>query len=90
MKQYSIEAIASKPVALPDPLVLLDTGFNVFTVMTDDLEGIKAMLENEGVTFKSINCIEQDVPVRLEDELLPDESLAKVLGYGQEIPENQF
>ena len=78
MKQYSIVAMAKQPVAIPDPLIMLDTGHNVFQVMTEDITEVLDLLENEGVTVQSYNKLGQDEAPRLEDELLPGETLASI------------
>lgn len=78
MKQYSIVATAKYPVAIPDPLIMLDTGHNVFQVMTADIADVLELLENEGVTVQSYNKLGQDEAPRLEDELLPGETLASI------------
>lgn len=75
MEQYSIKAQARKPVAIPDPLVMLDAGFNVFNVVTDDLETLLSDLENEGVTIIEASKMEQE-PSSLEDMLVEGESPA--------------
>jgi hypothetical protein len=54
---YSFIVVASKPVGIPRPLVLLDTGKNVFNAEVDDLETFKKLLENEGVVIKQVNCL---------------------------------
>lgn len=78
MKQYSIVAMAKQPVAIPDPLIMLDTGHNVFQVMTEDITEVLYLLENEGVTVQSYHKLGQDQAPRLEDELLPGETLAGI------------
>jgi len=75
MKQYSIEAMASKPVAIPEPLAMLDEGFNAFTVMTDEIEEFVDLLRAEGVTVQKVHFIGQEEVVSIEDELLPGETL---------------
>ncbi len=61
-------------MALPEPLVMLDKGFNVFQVSTDDIEGILDLLRGEGVTIQEVNDLGQDVKPSLDDELLPGET----------------
>jgi len=78
MKQYSIVAMAKHPVAIPDPLIMLDEGHNAFTVMTDDIADVLELLAGEGVTVQSYNHLGQDGPPRLEDELLPGETLESI------------
>lgn len=66
MRQFAIKVQATKPVAIPDPLVMLDRGLNVFNVVTDDLESLLEVLQNEGVTILKTMMMEQD-PSGLED-----------------------
>ena len=73
MKQYSVTAVATKPVAIPDPLIMMDVGLNVFTVLTDDVNEMLKLLKNEGVTVKEINVMEQE-PSTLHDMLVEGES----------------
>ena len=87
MGYYSIVAVARQPVAIPDPLVLLDTGLNVFTAQTDDLEGMLDALKNEGVTVKKVNRLDGLPSVEPKATLLlPGESEELLLGQGDEDP----
>lgn len=70
MGYYSIIAIAKQPVAIPDPMVMLDRGMNVFTAQTDDLDGFLATLKNEGVTVQKVNQLDGLDAVKPEDTLL--------------------
>jgi hypothetical protein len=74
MKQYSLEAIALRPVAIPDPLIMLDKGFNAFQLRTDDIGSVLLLLADEGVTVKATYEIGQDTPASLDDELLLGET----------------
>lgn len=73
MGYYSFTAIATHTVSLKNPYILLGPGLNVFTAVTDDLEGLKALLESEGVDIKSVNRLDGLEPVPPESLLLPGE-----------------
>ena len=59
MAFYSFTVIAKHPVGIPRPLVLLDTGLNIFNVEIPNLEDFKAFLENEEVTIQTVNCLDE-------------------------------
>ena len=84
MKQFSIQAMADCPVAIPEPLIMLDQGFNVFQIRTDDIEGILDLLRGESVSVIAINELGQDEAPTLEDELLPGET-SESIGVPQEV-----
>lgn len=84
MKQYSAKATALRPVAIPDPLILLDEGFNTFTFVTDNLDGTLDLLKNEGVTVQEVFTLEQEAS-SLKDILVEGESEAKLGLYGAEV-----
>ena len=73
MGYYSIVAIASHPVGIARPGVLLDTGVNVFTAQTDDLQGFLKTLKDEGVTVQRVHQLDGLGPVPKESMLLPHE-----------------
>lgn len=79
MKQYTLKAIAQRPVAIPDPLIILDRGFNVFQVVTGDINDVVALLKNEGTEVTEINELQQE-PDALQDLLVGDETLNGLLG----------
>ncbi len=58
MAYYSFIVVAKHPVGIPQPLVLLDTGINVFNAEISDLEEFKALLENEDVLIKETNRLD--------------------------------
>lgn len=74
MAFYSFTAIAQQPVGIPDPMILLDKGLNVFTAHTDDLDGLLKQLEDEGVTVTQVNRLDQHEENQPGDLLLPGES----------------
>jgi len=58
---YSFVAYTRHPVSLPNTRVFLGAGNNTFTVTTDDVEGLRAALEAEGVEVLAVNrldCLE--------------------------------
>ena len=72
---YSITAMAPHPIGIRVPLITLDRGFNAFTALTDDIAGLKAELEAEGVEIREVNRLDDHEPVAPEDSiLLPGES----------------
>lgn len=73
MGYYSFTALAKNPVAIEDPLILLDSGVNVFTAVVDDLEGLLARLKSEGVTVQQVNKLDGLEPVPPDSLLLPGE-----------------
>lgn len=80
MGYYSFEAIARQPVAIPYPMILLDSGLNVFTAQTDDLENLLATLKAEGVTVRKVHQLDGLAPVpATETLLLPNERDNEVL-----------
>lgn len=85
MKQYSVTAIATKGVAIPDPLIMLDEGLNVFTVLTDNVDEMLKLLKDEGVTVKEINVMEQ-APSTLHDMLVEGEPEELLGPYAGSIP----
>lgn len=74
MSYYSFVAIAQRPVGIPDPMILLDSGVNTFTAQTDDLEGLLDILKNEGVTVTQVNKLDDHEEGTAQDLLLPGEA----------------
>jgi hypothetical protein len=66
---YSIIAVAKQPVAVPDPLILLDRGRNVFTVHTEDLEELREKLKAEGVEIVQANRLDDHQPLDPQETL---------------------
>lgn len=79
MKQYTVTALAKSIVAIPDPIIMLGPGSNVFSVFTNDPEGVKQLLEDEGVEVLSFELIETP-PTTAADILLPGEPPEEVFG----------
>jgi len=73
MGYYSFVALARHPVALPDPLVMLGEGVNVFTALVDDLPDFLSTLAGEDVEVKQVNALDGLDPVPVESLLLPGE-----------------
>jgi hypothetical protein len=74
MAYYSFVAFAQHPVAIPDPLIMLGRGINTFTAMTEDLDGLLALLRDEDVDIKQVNQLDGLRPVPPETLLLRGES----------------
>jgi hypothetical protein len=70
---YSFVALARHPVALPDPLVMLGEGINVFTAVVEDLPDFLSTLAGEDVEVKQVNALDGLDPVPAEALLLPSE-----------------
>lgn len=79
MAYYSFVVLADHPVAIPDPMVLLDTGVNAFSALVEDLDGFTKLLEEEGVTIKQANRLDEFEPLGPESLLLPGEELPEGL-----------
>jgi hypothetical protein len=73
MAYYSFVAFAQHPVAIPDPLIMLGRGINTFTAMTEDLDGLLALLRDEDVDIKQVNQLDGLRPVPPETLLLRGE-----------------
>ena len=58
MAYYSFVVTAKYPVGIPQPLVLLDTGHNVFNAEISDIEEFKSLLENEDVVIKEMHRLD--------------------------------
>lgn len=74
MGYYSFILIAKNPVAIENPLVLLDRGVNVITSVVDDLEAFLARLKTEGVKVEKVNRLDGLEPVPMDSMLLPGET----------------
>jgi hypothetical protein len=72
---YSFVVLAAHPVAIPNPMVLLDTGVNTFTALVEDLDEFTKLLANEDVTIKQANQLDKFEQQKPEDLLLPGEEL---------------
>lgn len=74
MGYYSIVAVARTPVAIPEPMLMLDTGRNVFPVQIEDLEAFLKLLSDEGVQVQEVHRLDQFEPVNPQESLgLPDD-----------------
>jgi hypothetical protein len=76
---YSFIAFAKQPVSIQNPPILLGEGVNTFTAVTDDIDGLKALLKNEGVDLREVHRLDGLDPVPPESILLPGEDPAEVL-----------
>lgn len=73
MAFYSLVAFAKHPVSIPDPLIMLGEGPNVFTAATDDIEALLLLLREEGADVQQVNRLDGLDPVPSGTLLLPDE-----------------
>jgi hypothetical protein len=80
-RQYSVIALASVEVELPEQRIYLERGRNVFTTFTQDLPGLLEQLERRGVSVLQVSTPEQP-PTKLTDLLLEGETTAVL--YGQD------
>ena len=76
---YSFTAIARHPVAIEDPLILLDAGVNAFTAVVEDLDDLLTRLKAEGVEVKQVNKLDGLGPVSPDSLLLPGEDPSALL-----------
>lgn len=60
---YSFIVVAPGEVPLPDYLVYLDTGRNVFNATVNDLDAFKQCLSDEGVQILQVNRLDEFEPV---------------------------
>lgn len=74
MQQYAIRAMSGEPFGIPEHNIALDTGFNVFNVVTEDLDQILSQLRSHGVQILDIQMMQQPRQT-LEDLLVPGEPL---------------
>lgn len=77
MAYFSFAVIAKYPVGIPQPLVMLDTGYNVFNAELsdpDEIEAFKALLENEDVTIREMHRLDSHEAGSPDDLLLDGES----------------
>lgn len=80
MAYYSFKVVAKYPVAMINPLIMVDTGFNVFTAVVDDLPSLLDRLAEDGVEVQEINQLDGLAAVSVTDTLpLPDESFPLLL-----------
>lgn len=84
MGYYSIVATAPQPIGILKPMVMLDTGLNVFTVQVDDLDKFLQSLLDEGVVLEKVISLEGVTePNRPSDLLLPGEHHQLPGGHGE-------
>lgn len=85
---YSVVAVAKQPVAFPDPLILLDRGRNVFTVLVEDFEELREKLKTEGVEILQANRLDEHQALDPSETLvLPDEEKGLLHARSDENPE---
>jgi hypothetical protein len=80
---YSLVATAPAPIILTKPPITLEAGRNVFTALTDDIEGLVATLVSLGAAVLQVNALTQPRTTP-SDMVLDGESPVDVLGvdYG--------
>jgi len=77
MAYYSFVASVKTVTGIPGPMILLDTGVNVFTAQTDDLEGLLSLLREHEVKVIEINKLDDFDAVLASDlPVLPGEPLS--------------
>ncbi len=82
MAFYSFVATAQQPVGILKPMLILDTGVNVFTAVVDDLNALLAQFKEEGVVVQQMNRLDAFEPNVASDILLESDSV--LLGSGDE------
>lgn len=91
MAYYSFVATAKEPIGFQDPLICLDTGVNIFTAHTDDIDELLKLLVSEGVQVTQVNRLDQFEEVTLADlPLLPRERAEMLLPNDSSPPLLQF
>lgn len=73
MAYYSFVAIAKQPVGFTKPMLMLDAGVNVFSVVVDDVQALLEAFKDEGVTVQQMNQLDAHEAPPLEADILPDE-----------------
>jgi hypothetical protein len=79
---YSFVVIAPHPAGIIDPMVMLDTGVNAFSVVVDDLDAFVDQLKAEGVEIKNVNRLDEHAEVSEQHMLLAGEDLVSALTNG--------
>lgn len=74
MAYYSFVVVAKHPVGIPSPLVLLDTGRNVFSAEVSDIEAFKETLADANVSLKELHRLDAHEPGSFTDLLLEGET----------------
>lgn len=75
MAYYSLVVLAPHPLAIPDPLIMLDAGVNTVTVLTDNLEELLQRLRGEGCEVKQVHRLDEFETPTAQDMALPGEVL---------------
>jgi hypothetical protein len=70
---YSVIASSPREVSLMDPDILIESGVNVFTMMTADVDEVVERLESLGVHVRVVHCISQPETGPEEMQLAGDE-----------------
>lgn len=75
MAYYSFVVIAPQPLVVEHPVVLLDTGLNVFSAVVDDIDSFVEWLRDNGVDVKQFSRLDGDAlgDPTPQDMLLPGE-----------------
>lgn len=84
MAYYSFVATAKEPVGITKPMLMLDAGVNVFTLVVDDLDAFLKRLKDEGVTVQQMNRLDAHEPGTATDLLLEGE-VPNLLGGGDGV-----
>ena len=74
---YSFVVVAPQPLGIPKPMLLLDRGLNVFSVVVDDLDALLEKFKEEGVIVQQMNPLDEFEPagtagLLLEGEMMVD------------------
>ena len=85
MAFYSFVVTAQQPVGILKPMLMLDSGVNVFTAVVDDLDLLLAQFKEEGVTVQQMNRLDVHEPNASSDVLL-GEGDPLLLGSTDEDP----
>jgi len=76
---YSFVVVAPQPIGITKPMLLMDTGVNVFNVVVDDLDDLLQKFKEEGVVVQKMNRLDEFEPSAPTDLLLEGEASVPLL-----------
>lgn len=79
MPYYSFVVDSPEPTGVPKPMVMLDTGLNVFSAQVDNIDDFIQHLRDKGVEVKQCTRLDGEAlgDPTPQDMLLPGESDAR-------------
>ena len=70
MPFYSFAAYAPGEIWLPEHRLVLDRGNNAFTLLIEDVDTFRALLQEQGATVLQVNRLDEHEPVSPQPEAL--------------------